>query len=137
LPDVQKITIQVPTKQWSLDQLSTFDFSGPVFAYHSHPAGNVLGPELEHDAATAYDMDMRTYAHLVACLTYHHNDSFDRLKGPKVTCVKAACEGDIAKGVPSHQAVLVPRSHPVFLGKGAFSMISEVIFLTVSKMFET
>jgi hypothetical protein len=71
-------------------------------------------------------MDMLTYAHLTAYLTFYCNDDFNLLKGPKVPCVKVACDGDRERGVPSHQSVLVPRSHPVFLGKGAVSNIAMV-----------
>jgi hypothetical protein len=108
------------------DKLSKFDFKGPLFAFCGRLGGSLEDSEYKYDVVQAYDMDMLTYAKLVAYLTYYYNDGFDLLKGPKVPCVKVACDGDREKGMPSHQAVRVPRSHPVFLGKGLSSMISEV-----------
>jgi hypothetical protein len=108
------------------NDMSRFNFQGPLFAFCGR-LGKFLGdPEFEHDVVQAYDMDMLTYAHLVAYLAYYYNPEFDAVKGPKVPCVKVACNGDREKGVPSHQAVLVPRSHPVFLGKGILSNIAMV-----------
>jgi hypothetical protein len=106
--------------------LSGFGFPGPVFAYCGRLGDSWSDAETEHESVTSDDMDMRTYAHLVAYLTYYWNEGFEILQGPKVACVKVACNGDRKNGVPSHQIVHVPRSHPLFLGKGVLSKISKV-----------
>jgi len=105
-----------------------FNFHGPVFAFCGR-LGDFLGdPEYKYEVVQAHDMDMRTYADLMSYIAYYCNskDRFVSLKGPKVTCVKVACDGERKNGVASHQAVQVPRSHPIFLGKGVSSKISEV-----------
>jgi hypothetical protein len=95
-----------------------FNFHGPIFAFCDRLGAFLGDPEYQHELVQAHDMDMRTYAHLIAYLTYYYNDGFASLKGPKVTCVKVACKGERNNGVPSHQAVRVPRTHPIFVGKG-------------------
>ncbi|GAB7332636.1 hypothetical protein MBLNU13_g04400t1 [Cladosporium sp. NU13] len=72
-------------------------------------------------------MNMRAKADLMAYLTYYCNrERFASLKGPKVACVKVASVGDFQHDVcPYHQVVNVPRTHPIFVGKGVSSPISE------------
>lgn len=103
-----------------------FNFHGPIFAFCGRLGKFLRDPEYEHELVQAHDMDMRTYAHLVAYLTYYYNKGFASLKGPKVPCVKVACEGERKSGTPSHQTVRVPRTHPIFIGQGVSSKISEV-----------
>lgn len=104
-----------------------FNFHGPVFAFCGR-LGSFLGdPEYKYEIVQAHDMDMRTYADLMAYLTYYcTSGGFASLKGPKVSCVKVACEGERKAGVLSHQTVRVPRTHPIFIGQGVSSKISEV-----------
>jgi len=74
------------------------------------------------------DMDLETYAHVVGFLVNFDNQPPKQTacKGPKVNCVRVACKGDQENGMPSHQVVSVPRSHPIFMGRGASSEISKV-----------
>lgn len=105
--------------------MNMFDFRGPLFAFSGRLRG---GEEDSADIVKAYDMDMLSQAHLVAFLSYYYNkdDAYHVLVGPKFKGVKFTCSGDRVKGTPSHQEVLVPRTHPIFIGKGTPSEISEV-----------
>lgn len=98
---------------------------GPIVAYCG-----TLGEENfnKFDVVKFHDMDTRACSHLVAFLISHYNRTLEQemRKGPKVRCVKVACKGDLEKGLPSHQVVSVPRSHPIFNGGGASSEISKV-----------
>jgi hypothetical protein len=101
-----------------------YNFHGPVFAF----CGRLLGrSEWDNEIVQAHDMDMRTYADLMTFLTYYCNtERFAALKGPKVLCVKVASEGDFRQGARPYEVVDVPRTHPIFIGKGVSSPISEV-----------
>jgi hypothetical protein len=100
-------------------------WSGPIIAYCGTLGGEAWN---EYDIVRLHDMDMRAYSHLVSFLTSHYNRIPEQKvrTGPKVSCVKVACQGDIETGLPSHQVVSVPRTHPIFMGEGASSNVSDV-----------
>ena len=106
-----------------------YNFHGPVFAFCGR-RGDFLeeeDPDYYFEIVQAHDMDMRSYADLMAYLTYYCNTKqFASLKGPKVPCVKVASQGDKQHGTPPYQVVNVPRTHPIFVGKGVSSPISKV-----------
>lgn len=55
------------------------------------------------------------------------NQGLWRLQGHQLLLTReVACKDDREKGLPSHQVVSVPRSHPIFMGGGAPSQVSEV-----------
>ena len=97
---------------------------GPIIAF----CGSLGGGEYGLDLEKVYDMDMETYSHVVGFLIGYRNKTTEHAAriGPKVECVKVACKGDRELGAPSHQVVRVPRSHPIFVGEGALSEVSEV-----------
>jgi hypothetical protein len=102
-----------------------YNFHGPVFAF----CGRLLGDsDFYNEIVQAHDMNMRTYADLMTFLTYYCNtERFASMKGPKVNCVKVASLGDFQERIaPPYQVVSVPRTHPIFVGKGISSPISEV-----------
>jgi hypothetical protein len=75
------------------------------------------------------DMDLLAYSHLAGFMVDFYNDSQSHSfrKGPKVQCVEMACgQGDNSTEV--HSLVHVPRSHPMFQGRGVLSEISKVCF---------
>lgn len=81
------------------------------------------------DIVTIRDMDMQAYSHTVSFFMNYYNETAMHAlrKGPKVECVKVACDGDRrVLDAPNYEAVQVPRSHPIFDGKGTASMISQV-----------
>jgi hypothetical protein len=90
--------------------------------------GQFGGDAFSLDADKLSDMDLEAHAHAVGFLVDWYNNTPQQAacKGPKVSCVRVACKGDREKGVPSHQAVLVPRSHPIFTGGGTPSEVSKV-----------
>lgn len=114
--------------------MSKYEWRGPLFAFCGHfslpgEKGPVYGQECHRlDLPELYDMDMRSYAHLVAYLSDYSTKGAEgaRYKGAKDDCVKVACKGDRLNGHPSHQVVCVPRTHPIFTGSGTASQISEV-----------
>lgn len=119
-PDTNKA---VRTATQNLDK---FDFHGPIFAFCGLLGKFMNPPEFQHLITQPQDMDMVTYAHLAAYLTCFKNNSHGIMKGPKVSCIKVACTGDSGNNIPSHEVVSVPRSHPIFLGQGVSSGVSEV-----------
>ncbi|KAM0724187.1 hypothetical protein Q7P37_000069 [Cladosporium fusiforme] len=106
--------------------LCELSWRGPIFAY----CGRLHGGDYEElEVTSVHDMDMRTYADLVAFLIDYHNDTKEHAlrKGPKVMGVKVSCDGDRRFGAPQFQDVRVPRSHPIFYGNGSLSMISKSV----------
>ena len=111
-----------------------YNFHGPVFAFCGRRGSFLKDPAYYYEIVQAHDMDMRTYADLMTYITYYCNrERFASLKGPRVACVKVASEGDFQSGnfghyslVHPYQDVAVPRTHPIFTGKGTSSPISEV-----------
>lgn len=97
---------------------------GPIIAFCGSLGGGDCGLDLEK----VYDMDMQDYSYLVGFLIGYRNKTAQQAAriGPKVECVKVACKGDREVGLPFHQVVRVPRSHPIFVGEGAMSEVSEV-----------
>ncbi|GAB7335189.1 hypothetical protein MBLNU13_g07614t1 [Cladosporium sp. NU13] len=106
--------------------MDALGWRGPIIAY----CGTLRGGDHDaQDIVELHDMDTRAYSHLVAYLVNHWNGTPEQKlrRGPKVKCVKVACKGEIEKGLPSHQVVSVPRSHPIFNGGGAPSEVSKLV----------
>jgi hypothetical protein len=82
------------------------------------------------DMISLQDMDMEAYSHLVGFLISYRNETTQHAArlGSKVKCVKVSCEGDRNSGMPAHQVVRVPCSHPIFVGEGTSCEVSEVSF---------
>jgi hypothetical protein len=79
-----------------------------------------------------HDMDKEAYSHLVSFLISYRNKTTQHAArlGSKIKCAKVFCEGDCNSDMPAHQIVRVPRSHPIFVGKGTSSEVSEVSCLS-------
>lgn len=103
------------------------EWSGPM-TVHCRPSMDSRPGRT--DTAKLIHMNLQAFAHVVGYLIVRENDSFMRWvqERPKVNCVKVACKGDRDNGVPSHQLVRVPRSHPVFQHGhgGSLSQVSNV-----------
>lgn len=97
---------------------------GPMIAF----CGSLGGGDCGLDFDKVYDMDMQDYSFVVGFLIGYRNRTAQQAArvGPKVECVKVHCKGDRELGLLSHQIVRVPRSHPIFVGEGALSEVSEV-----------
>lgn len=72
---------------------NTFSWRGPIFAHCGQRRGDQVH---KSDIVDVRDMSMLGYAHVVANLMdYYNNDHrHARRKGPKVFCVKVACNSD-------------------------------------------
>lgn len=99
--------------------MDDMEWRGPIIAF----CGTLGGGDHGLDFDSLHDMDMESYSHLVGFLIGYRNKTTQHAArvGPKVECVKIACEGDRNNDMPSRQIVRVPRSHPVFVGQGTSS----------------
>ena len=115
----------------STQGMDAMGWSGPMTA-HCRPSRGPrpYEPDMGPDMGKLTHMNLQAFSHIVGYLIDRGNDTFAHAmrKRPKVNCVKVACKGDRDNGMPSHQIVRVPRSHPVFFGQGHISQVSEVSF---------
>ncbi|SMR61258.1 unnamed protein product [Zymoseptoria tritici ST99CH_3D1] len=92
-------------------------WKGPMFAYGGERNES-------ENMEKIVDMDMNSYADIVAWLINYRNDSAAHRfrKGPKVKGVRMRCDGGSA--AERMEFAMVPRMHPIF-DNGEFSEISQ------------
>jgi len=100
-------------------------WKGPIFAL----CGSI--PSNSRDICTVHDVDMRSYASVIAHMIDRGNTETAHLvrKGPKVRAVKVACAGEQrVSAVHPYEEVMIPRTHPIFETANSIPPISQASY---------